>query len=278
MTLCDYEYKKLVRRIMESGLPVHTRNANVRRVFPHTVEFSSTPLVTVRRTAWKNSLREWEWFMSGSNNINDLHASVRPWWQPWADRDGVVAMNYGVQFREFTGGYSSEMPKVVDQIDYLLESIRDHPGSRRAVITTWNTADMIHPDCKITNCHGTVIQAFVGQSGFVQDPNALHLVTYQRSVDVIVGLPHNWFQYWCFLLWLAHRTRRSAGTLTWIGGDCHVYEEHFGLAGEIYRTKLSTDRTPEVYYSPNSEEFKADDFKLDGDYKPLIDKPVKMIV
>src|SRR5690606_26897284 len=126
----------------------------------------------------------------GSEDIKDLHPSVRPWWEPWANIEGQVLFNYSDQFRAFAGTDG----RVVDQIEYLIDGIKNHPYSRRNVITTWNAADMTNPACPITNCHSTVTQAFVNPD------NSLHLVTYQRSVDVICGLPHNWIQYWSFLL------------------------------------------------------------------------------
>lgn len=214
MAWIDDIYTGLISDVLTTGDEITTRNATVRRLIHYPVEITSTPLVSVRKTAWKNALREWEWFMSGSPDINDLHPSVRPWWTPWADKTGWVNWNYSMQFRRYgdTSGF--------DQIAYLIDGIKNHPFSRRNVITTWHTEDMNREDCTITNCHGTVIQAFV------RPDDSLHLVTYQRSVDVVCGLPHNWLQYWAFLLWVAHWSWRAVGSLTWIGGDVHVYEEH----------------------------------------------------
>jgi thymidylate synthase len=273
----DEKYKNLIRHIVHTGEVVTTRNSLVRRTIGCARTFSSTPLVCVRKTAWKSALREWEWFMSGSNNINDLHESVQEWWRPWADKNGEVENNYSDQFRKFYGCERNRFVEhrnqaiAVDQILALIDGITNHPFSRRNVITTWNTAEMVHPSTPITNCHGTIIQCFVSPQ-----TNKLDLLMYQRSVDVICGLPHNWIQYWAFLLWLARVTERQVGSFQWIGGDVHIYDEHKDIVAEILRDEAQ--ECPQLVYTPTSEDFKADDFTLDREYQPKVLTKAKMIV
>jgi thymidylate synthase len=266
--MIDWAYVSIIEDCLRNGELIRTRNANAYRVIASTWRFETTPLVSARKTAWKNALREWEWFMSGSSNIKDLHPAVHSWWQPWANGAGVVWNNYSSEFRAFCGVQSC-----VDQIELLIEGIKEHPYSRRNVITTWNTADMHDRNTPITNCHGTVIQAFVDLA------NKLHLVTYQRSVDVICGLPHNWVQYWAFLMWLAHRGNRQVGSLTWIGGDVHVYEAHQDLAKRVVKAAGEVkEPTPQLIYQPTSDDFKADDFTLSMPYEPVLIEKAEMFV
>jgi thymidylate synthase len=259
----DQEYQRLLRDLGTRGTALLTRNDRVKRLVAWPVTFYATPLVSVRKTAWRNALREWEWFMAGSNDVNDLHPAVRPWWQPWADGVGEVTFNYGVQFRHFG-------EEGFDQIEHLIAGIRDHPNSRRNVVTTWNPVDMADSRCPITNCHGTVIQAFVERAG-------LTLVTYQRSADVVCGVPHNWVAYWAFLLWLSHRTGHRPHALTWIGGDVHLYQEHDAIAADILKAPPDL-APPEMVYMPTGSEFKADDFALDRAYLPVVTTKARMVV
>lgn len=269
----DAVYADLVRRVLRDGDRVETRNSRCRRLFAEKAVFRSTPLVSARKTAWKTAIREWEWFMTGSNNVNDAHPSVRPWWGPWADPAGAVLFNYGEQFRRFTAvdQYTGSVG-LFDQIAALVEGVRSHPFSRRNVVTTWNPPEMADGECRITNCHGTVIQAFVDAVGH------LHLVTYQRSADVVCGLPHNWIQYWAFLLWLAARTGKAADSLTWLGGDVHVYETHKALASRIVGAAPSCGLTPPLAYRPSLPDFRADDFALEGEYSPVLADRAEMVV
>lgn len=272
--ITDNVYADIINHILNKGEDTQTRNSEVKRMYDlDQISFSMTPLISVRKTAWKNALREWEWFMSGSSNINDLHPAVHNWWKPWANESGIVLFNYSEQFRHFTHvdpgtGYVD----MFDQIQYLIEGIKNHPYSRRNAITTWNTPEMCYKETPITNCHGTIIQAFVDKN------NYLHLKTYQRSVDVIVGLPHNWIQYWAFLMWLAHRGGRKVGSLIWIGGDVHIYKQHFELADKIIKSASLVEDNLDLVYKPSSEEFRADDFSLSSEYKPILEERAEMVV
>ena len=262
------QFQDLLSDILVCGSTVTTRNSETLRSRNLMTTFDKAPLISIRRTAWKSALREFEWFMSGSNNIDDLHPSVHKWWEPWANEDGFIHNNYSEQFRNFIG-----IEGTVDQIEYLKDAVKDHPYSRRAVITTWNTADMIHHSTPITNCHGTVIQAFVEP-----EDNSLHLTMYQRSSDMVLGLPHNFIQYWAFLQYLAHHGKREVGTFTWIGGDCHIYDNHIDMAKKIIAADADSIDEIELIYKPTSEEFKADDFTLSAKYNPLIKESLEMTV
>lgn len=282
MPSCDELYLDLIENVIHAGEEVKTRNSVCKRLHSRKMVFDATPLVVTRKTAWKSACHEMAWFLSGSNAIDDLHPNVRPWWTPWVNAEGRVANNYSRQLRYFHGAEFDEDKQewrviTVDQIALLIDGVKNHPFSRRNVITTWNTAEMVHSDTDLTNCHGTVIQAFVGK-----DDDKLDVTMYQRSSDVIVGLGANLIQYWAFLLWLARRTGRKPGRLTWIGGDVHIYEQHYDLALRMLDSRLFNALEPRVcpnlVYAPTSDEFKADDFSLDGPYEPLITEKAVMVV
>jgi thymidylate synthase len=265
----DAVYQNLIRRLLTSGERVRTRNGNCRRLLWERLTFSATPLIALRRTAWRNCLREWEWFMSGSSFIQELHPTVRHWWQPWADDNGEVLFNYSHQLRAFQGNR-----RQIDQVGFLLQGVREHPFSRRNCATTWNAAEMADPDCPITNCHGSWIQLAVDTE------NRLHLRTFQRSVDVVCGLPHNWLQYWGFLLWLAHHGGRQVGSLVWEGGDNHLYQQHEELACRLLAVDLKElSPTPALVYDREANEnFRADDFSLSAVYAPVLEDRAEMVV
>ena len=271
MSDIDWKYAELIGDCL-SGEQVTTRNSDCYRAVCLRTRFTDTPLVGVRKTAWKNALREWEWFMSGSNDIATLDPRVHHWWKPWANADGRVRFNYSVQFRQAMG----QRAEATDQIARLVEGIRNHPYSRRHVITTWNAADMLHPECPITNCHNTVTQCFVDGTG------ALNMKTYQRSADMVCGLPANWIQQWAFLMWLGRRAGRRVGWLEWEGGDCHVYAQHLSLAQRIVREAFdgpaARSEAPQLVYNPTSDEFRAEDFTLSCEYTPLITEKAEMVV
>lgn len=262
----DKEYKSLIQKVLLFGNTIKSRNGTTKQLRNYMIDFHETPLVSARKTAWKSALREMEWFLSGSNNINDLHPSVQKWWEPWSDEDGFIQNNYGKQLRRFGGsGF-----KKVDQVKYLIENIKQNPESRRHVITTWNTTDMISPVTPITNCHGSLIIAQVVD-------NRLHLTMHQRSADLMLGVPHNWIQYWAFLMYLAHQTGLEVGIFTWIGSNIHIYENHLDTARKVVYNEEGSSKV-ELIYEPTSDEFKASDFSLEGKYKPVLKESLEMNV
>ena len=266
----DVSFQELLQGIVKFGKIIETRNSKVKRLTNYVVDFHRTPLVSLRKTAWKNALREMEWFLSGSEWIEDLHPAVRHWWEPWGP---MVYNNYSRQFRHFDGTIDGKESATADQIAYVINSLKNHPYSRRAVMTTWHAYDMMQNYTPITNCHGTVIQLFGNTDGTTD------MTMYQRSVDVMLGLQHNWIQYWALLMYLCARSGRKVGKFTWIGGDCHIYDAHKEVAVELSEAELpSYEKELKLLYTPSDESFKADDFSLQGDYKPLGTKKLELIV
>ena len=271
MNEVNYEYEKLLRLVQERGKAVETRNHRVKRhITLPPVKFDQTPLVTARKTAWKLALREMQWFLSGDAKCPD---ELKHWWEGQLSARGFHALGYSEQLRKSCtwqklGGY--------DQISELIYGLKKHPNSRRLVTTTWNPGDMAYIGRANgnhnvpANCHGSFTQYWVSEGKLI-------IKTYQRSADMLLGVPHNWIQYWAYGLWLAHRTGLQMGKLIWIFGDAHIYqhESHIQAVRE-YVTADKLPDVPELIYTPTSEEFLASDFSLSFEMpKPVVTaKPV----
>ena len=274
----DEVYKKLITKVWSEGKDIETRNHIARRhIKLPSVFFWNTPLVTLRKTAWKTALREMEWFMSGETRCPE---ALHRWWDGQLNPDGHYLCGYSHQYRHFGSGD-------FDQIAFVLNSIRNHKGSRRAVLTTWNPDEMANitkinqnpntPAC----CHGTKVQFFV-------ENDSLHMVHDQRSADMLLGLQHNWIQYWALLMFLAYHANLKIGGMQWHLGDAHIYteESHFKTVYEIldYNKPLHARFSDEfgnlMAYRPLNDEldwngvpiFRADDFVIEGDIPPPISK------
>lgn len=261
----DELYKSTLIDLLENGSHVYTRNVPCFSLIDAVeCHFTETPLITFRKTAWKKALREMEWFLSSDPQCPN---ELLDWWSDQLyelrDRGGPCEYfyfyGYGAQFRHFgdTG---------FDQIRHLIDGIKEHPHSRRHVITAWNSADMANitkhnnnPSTPAT-CHGTVIQCFV--RGLT-----LSLKTYQRSADILLGVPHNWLQYWGFLLWLCAQTGYQPGKLMWIFGDLHLYNDptHIKVARAIADAPIREHSAKLVYRGRQGDEFKASDFAMEGE-------------
>lgn len=260
----DSSYQQLIELCRTRGHRVITRNATTFRIIDAPlITFDRGPLVTLKKTAAFRALREMEWFLSGDSKCPD---ELLDWWeeQLCLDDDHYhYYFGYGHQFRDFSG--DTTIGRGFDQIRSLIEGIKTHPYSRRHVVTAWNPVDMSWIVIKNLNektpatCHGTVIQFFV-QDG------QLHMKHYQRSADIVLGVPHNWIQYWALLLWIAVRTGLKAGTMQWIFGDLHLYDEpsHLAVADAIIAADPRHCDAELVYRGNAGCRFKATDFGLVG--------------
>jgi thymidylate synthase len=251
-TIADAKYAHLLESILKEGQYVNGRNSSVLRLaMPSTMTFTEFPLITARKTAVGMALKEWEWFCSGEP---DCPVELAPWWKN--QLTGMIYLDgYPQQMRQQatnvrgTGSF--------DQLKYLLESLITLPFSRRHVISLWNTGDMSEIaqtngcDKTPSTCHSTVIQCFVNQD------NTLDMFSYQRSADVILGLPHNLVQTWAFLKYLAAHTNMTVGKLKYQLGDAHIYQAdgHMETAYEIVRgmRDCTAFASPYLAYFANAE-------------------------
>lgn len=114
-----------------------------------------------------------------------------------------------------------------------------------------------------TTCHNTCTQFFVRQG-------KLHLKTYQRSADMLLGVPHNWVQTWALLVYMANRTGFKVGTMQWTFGDAHIYNEesHLEVASSFIDFAFTYGgllaKEIKLEYNPTSLEFLASDFSTIG--------------
>lgn len=263
MTKIDKIYRKLIKKIQKDGELIPSRNGLTRRHFSlPTVKFCSTPLVTLRKTATMKALEEMEWFLSGNSKCP---ISLYDWWRNQLSPDGHYFCGYGSQLIH----YPNDNCNGFNQIKALIDGLTNHPFSRRHVITTWNPADManitkINSNEKTpTTCHTTIAQFFISKNG------GLSMHSYQRSADMLLGVPHNWIQSWALLLWLATQIDSYVNTMLWTFGDAHIYQEksHLEVANIIIANKVRVyDCPPKLSYTAKAgKPFNIADFELLGE-------------
>jgi thymidylate synthase len=261
----DSIYQDILWCVQKTGVLMESRNATTKSCIDlQPCVFRQTPLVTLRKTAWRLALREMEWFMSGEEKCPE---ELLNWWNDQLDPIGGYTKGYGSQLRHF-GCFGTHID--FDQIQYVLNGLKSNPNSRRLILTTWNAYDMAHitefnqnkktPTC----CHSIIVQFFVRK-------NHLFMTSYQRSADLLLGVPHNWIQSWGLLLWFAHHANLQVGFLRWIFGDAHIYQEasHLKAVDEIVKILDLYDNesnTFDLKYKPKDDglTFKASDFVMEG--------------
>ncbi len=238
------------------------------------------PLITTRSLggrAWRALVAELLWFLSGSDNVTDLHKMGVKLWDPWATTEiceryglppGSVGRIYGPQWRSWLCRDGS----TIDQIARLIEEIKNSPDSKRLKVTAWNPEDVVGSDgvekVFIAPCHGD-FKCVVAEG-------VIDMCMTQRSADLPVGVPFNIASYSLLLLMIAQVTGLKAGEFTHHLQDIHIYDNQ---VEEIKRQlQVTPKQLPQMILNPAATDlfsFQVDDFTLVGyDPHPFFRIPV----
>lgn len=271
MLSANCHYSLILQDLKAKGDRIITRNSPSFSLFDYSnITFHHTPLVTIRKTAWKKALKEMEWFMSGESECPE---ELMDWWKGQLNPSNEYVGGYGEQMRKHgMNACDNPIQSGFDQVRAILQSLKEHKYGRRHIMTTWEPFTMNHITAingntqTPTTCHGTLTQFFVRYQ-------TLHMKTYQRSADILLGVPHNWIQYWALLLYFAYHSRLKPGKLVWMFGDLHLYDEasHIDACNAILNCNpYEVSQSFYLEYYPSDETimncpaFLAEDFLMEG--------------
>jgi thymidylate synthase len=244
------QYHQLIEDILENGEErIDRTKVGTKSVFGRQLRFDlrqGFPAITTKKLAWRACVAELLWFLEGSGDerrLAEITHGTRdpskttiwtgnaqaPYWKPKAKFDGDLGRIYGVNWRSWnTHSYrwisSSEKERVsVDQIKQVIEGIKKDPFGRRHIVSAWNVAEL--DQMALPPCH-VMFQFYVSMDG------GLSCHMYQRSCDVLLGLPFNIASYALLTHMIAHVTRHHAKELVISLGDAHLYTNHIDQAQE----------------------------------------------
>lgn len=260
------QYLDLLREIKENGVVKTDRTGvGTKSIFGHQMRFNlqdGFPLLTTKKVFLKGIIYELLWFLKGDTNIKFLTDHNVHIWDEWADENGDLGYVYGKQWRswETTDG------RVIDQISQVVDLIKNHPDSRRILVTAWNPAEI--DKMALPPCH-CLFQFYVADG-------KLSCQLYQRSADTFLGVPFNIASYALLTMMLAQVCGLEPGEFIHTTGDTHLYLNHM----EQVDIQLSREPRPlpKMIINPDVKsifDFKYEDFKLEGyDPWPAIKAPV----
>ena len=180
-------------------------------------------------------------------------------------RNGDLGPVYGVQWRSWPAPTPEDPNRTIDQIGNVLDLIRNHPDSRRMVVSAWNPAEV--ENMALPPCHA-LFQFYVADG-------RLSCQLYQRSCDMFIGVPFNIASYSLLTMMIAQQTGLEPGEFVWTGGDCHVYDNHVDQVLE----QLSREPYPypkiEIRKADSLFDYQYEDFTIvDYRHHPTIKAPV----
>lgn len=108
-----------------------------------------------------------------------------------------------------------------DQLQDIVNAIKNHSQSRRLFMSAWNPQqldEMVLPPCHVSYHFIPYIKNGI---------YTVDLMVYQRSADVMLGLPFNIASSAFMLLIVCTYCGVSAGDVCICIGNAHIYKEHF---------------------------------------------------
>lgn len=259
-------YIDLVRNVMKNGVDRPDRTGTgSRSLFGAQIRFDLSkgfPLLTEKKTHWKSVVHELLWFLTGDTNIKYLKDNNVNIWNEWADSNGDLGPVYGSQWRS----WPTLRKGPVDQIAEVIESIKNNPYSRRHIVSSWNVSKI--DDMALPPCH-TLFQFYVANG-------KLSCQLYQRSADLLLGVPFNIASYALLTHMIAHVTNLEVGDFVHTFGDVHLYHNHLDQAKEMI--ERSTFPLPRIELNDNVRDIDAFTFNditlFDYQSHPAIKAPV----
>ncbi|MDW8246745.1 MAG: thymidylate synthase [Sandaracinaceae bacterium] len=253
-----FPYESLLYEVRHHGKVRPDRTGvGTRSLFGRTLRFNlleGFPLITTKRLHWKSIVYELLWFLRGDSNVSYLREHGVSIWDEWARPDGDLGPIYGVQWRRWRASDG----RIIDQIAEVISEIRNHPWSRRLVVSAWNVGEL--HQMALPPCH--VLFQFYAQDGMIS------CQVYQRSADVFLGLPFNIASYALLTHMIGQVTNHTPHELIMCLGDVHLYSNHLEQAD----TLLSREPRPypKLVLDPSVREI--DDFRYEHirllDYNP----------
>ena len=235
----EYEYLDLLNDILKNGTKRTDRtNVGTLSVFGRQLRFNNIsknfPMLTTKKVYWKGVAEELLWFLRADTNANNLKDKNVHIWDGNTSREyldsvglyhyeiGECGPFYGFQWRHFGADYKTMYDDYneqgIDQVKYVIDTIKKNPYSRRLIVSAWNPT-VLDKMC-LNPCH-VMYQ-------FYCDPEKKELSVhmYQRSADVFLGLPFNIASTATFLSLVSNLTGYTPKDVIVSIGDAHIYSNH----------------------------------------------------
>lgn len=211
----------------------------------------------------------------------------------FAEKKGDLGNVYGKQFVDWTKGR-----KKVNQMENVLNLIKNNPHSRRLLVSAWNAGDldtMALPPCHfafefyiedLTEVERETLLMNLDQKYYLEKmknkkyfksfekfykekkipEKAISLKWHQRSVDVALGLPFNIASYGTLLLMVAKlfnfQPKMLIGDLT----NVHIYKNHLNTIKQQIKRKQYASCKLNVDMVNSFWDYGIDNFEL-KDYR-----------
>lgn len=233
----EFQYLNLIRECIEEGEFQNDRTGTgTKSIFGRSMRFSLKnnifPLLTTKFVPFRVVAEELLFFIKAQTDNKILKSKNIHIWdgnstEEFFKKNGIhreaddLGPVYGFQWRHFGAEYKTcktDYTKCgIDQLNEVIESIRNNPSSRRHVVIAWNPIQL--KEMALPPCH--CLFQFRVSNG------KLSCILYQRSGDMGLGIPFNIASYSLLTIMIAKLTNLEPNEFIHFIGDTHVYLDHF---------------------------------------------------
>lgn len=211
--LIDYGHRVSPRR-METLEVLHNR----------IIMNMSMPVVTnqKRKLSYRFMAAEALWILTGEDRVSTI------------EKYNPAITQFSDDGEKFFGAYG---PKIVSQVDYVVNKLVEDRDTRQAVLTIWRENPPVSKDipCTVAMCFG------------IRD-QWLHCHVFMRSSDAWLGLPYDVFNFSMVAAWIACCYNRRVpemdsvrlGNLYLTMASSHLYMRNLELARECLEAGYET--------------------------------------
>lgn len=156
-----------------------------------------------------SALGEFCWYLSGRGDYAFIEYYLKSAYDPNQDvePDGNISGAYGPRLIG---------PREDDQLERVVALLQRRPTTRQAVLRLFDASDLRTGQHDVP-CTCTI--QFLNRDG------RLEVITYMRSNDAYLGLPHDVFCFTLLQEWVARRLRLELGAYKHAVGSLHLYDD-----------------------------------------------------
>ncbi len=273
------QYLDLLQDILDNGATKGDRTGTgtlsvFGRQFRHDLA-DGFPLLTTKKLHLKSIINELIWFLNGDTNTRWLKENGVSIWDEWATEEGDLGPIYGAQWT----AWPTRDGGTINQIDYVLDCLRNNPDSRRILFHGWNVEYLpdegVSPQDNVRAGRMALPPCHLLYQFYVAD-GKLSAQLLIRSSDSFLGLPYNTASLAVLTMMLAQQADLGLGEIIVCTGDSHIYSNHL----EQVQQQLARDPRPLptlrlLRKPPSIYDYRFEDFELlDYDPHPHIAAPV----
>lgn len=247
----DTSYISLVKNIINNGYDQNdTRMLPMQTICCKDIAISF-PIMQHKKLFLRGVWEELLFFLRGYRDVRKLQEKNVHIWDANADPNykkihhknleywdlGPV---YGCQWRNFNS-------ENYDQLIDIVTNLKNHSQSRRLFMSAWNPCqldEMVLPPCHVSYHFIPYLKNGI---------YTVDLMMYQRSADVMLGLPFNIASTALMLLIICYYCNCNAGNIMLCIGNAHIYNKHV-CANDFDKVKMPENvTTPIVTISGNRD-------------------------